>query len=59
MKLQANTILINRYQILDSIGQGGFGITYLAAETQLEIDVLKKDLKITLRAFCTYEQGRQ
>jgi hypothetical protein len=40
MKLQANILLKHRYQILDSLGQGGFGITYLALDTELMKKVL-------------------
>ena len=46
MKLQANTILINRYQILNSLGQGGFGITYLALDNELKKKVCLKELFI-------------
>lgn len=47
MKLQANTILNYRYQILDSLGQGGFGITYLAVDTILDSEVCIKELYIS------------
>jgi serine/threonine protein kinase len=46
MKLSHNTLLNNRYQILDSLGQGGFGITYLALDTELKKKVCIKELFI-------------
>jgi FKBP-type peptidyl-prolyl cis-trans isomerase/predicted Ser/Thr protein kinase len=47
MKLQANTLLNHRYQILDSLGQGGFGITYLALDTELKKKVCIKELFVS------------
>jgi serine/threonine protein kinase len=44
MKLQANTLLINRYQILDSLGQGGFGFSYLALDNDLNKKFCIKEL---------------
>lgn len=31
----ASSLLNNRYQILETLGQGGFGSTYLAEDTHL------------------------
>ncbi|MFR5602243.1 MAG: protein kinase domain-containing protein [Lachnospiraceae bacterium] len=41
--LRAGTILNNRYVIGRVLGQGGFGITYLALDTQLEARVAIKE----------------
>jgi serine/threonine protein kinase len=46
MKLSNNILLKHRYQILDSLGQGGFGITYLAIDTELKKKVCIKELYI-------------
>jgi serine/threonine-protein kinase len=45
--LPLNFPLNNKYQIKKVLGQGGFGITYLAADTQLDIDVCIKELFIS------------
>jgi formylglycine-generating enzyme required for sulfatase activity/predicted Ser/Thr protein kinase len=45
--LPFNFPLNNKYRIKKVLGQGGFGITYLAADTQLDIDVCIKELFIS------------
>jgi formylglycine-generating enzyme required for sulfatase activity/predicted Ser/Thr protein kinase len=45
--LPINFPLNNKYRIKKVLGQGGFGITYLAADTQLDIDVCIKELFIS------------
>ena len=42
--LPAGYLLSGRYSIQRSLGQGGFGITYLAYDTKLEIEVCVKEL---------------
>jgi uncharacterized protein (TIGR02145 family) len=41
--LPAGYLLSGRYSIQRSLGQGGFGITYLAYDTKLEIEVCVKE----------------
>jgi uncharacterized protein (TIGR02145 family) len=42
--LPAGYLLSGRYSIQWSLGQGGFGITYLAYDTKLEVEVCVKEL---------------
>jgi serine/threonine protein kinase len=46
--LAPQTVLKDRYLIKSKIGQGGFGITYLAVDQNLEIEVCIKELFISL-----------
>jgi serine/threonine protein kinase len=46
--LVAQIILKDRYIIESKIGQGGFGITYLAVNQNLEVEVCIKKLFISL-----------
>ena len=47
MKLKENTILKNgEYRIISTLGQGGFGITYLAQQTNLYRNVVIKEFFI-------------
>ena len=41
--LRAGTVLNNRYVVGRVLGQGGFGITYLAFDTQLQTKVAVKE----------------
>ena len=41
--LRAGTMLNSRYMVGRVLGQGGFGITYLAWDTQLEAKVAVKE----------------
>ena len=43
MELGSGSILNNRYRIIKRLGQGGFAITYLAGDLQIENeDVIKE-----------------
>ena len=47
MELKENTILKNgEYRIINTLGQGGFGITYLAQQTKLRRNVVVKEFFI-------------
>jgi uncharacterized protein (TIGR02145 family) len=45
--LPAGYLLSGRYSIQRSLGQGGFGITYLAYDTKLEVEVCVKELFVS------------
>lgn len=45
--LPSGYLLLNRYSIQSNIGQGGFGITYLAYDQKLEQEVCVKELFIS------------
>ncbi len=42
-QLPAGTLLNNKYEIVDLLGEGGFGITYLGRDTVLDINVAIKE----------------
>ena len=47
MHLKENTTLLNgRFSIIRVLGQGGFGVTYLARDTMLDVDVAIKEFFI-------------
>ena len=47
--LQANaTLQGGKYKIISTLGQGGFGITYLAEQTMLERKVARSQSKSSL-----------
>ena len=49
--LQPNTLLQRgRYKIIKTLGQGGFGITYLAFQSGLECEVAVKEF--FMKDFC-------
>ena len=41
--LEINTILAGKYIVLDVLGEGGFGITYLGLDTTLERKIAIKE----------------
>lgn len=43
MELGSGSILNNRYRIVKRLGQGGFAITYLAGDLQMEKEVVIKE----------------
>lgn len=58
MYLQENTLLNNgKYQIIRVLGQGGFGITYLARHTMLEKYVAVKEF--FPKEYCQREDATQ
>ena len=54
-QLQPNTMLINRYRIDKVIGEGNFGITYLAMDTTLQMKVAVKEFYP--KGYVTRESG--
>ena len=54
-QLQPNTILNNRYRIDKVIGEGNFGITYLAEDTTLQMKVAVKEFYP--KGYVTRESG--
>lgn len=54
-QLQPNTILNNRYRINKVIGEGNFGITYLAEDTTLQMKVAVKEFYP--KGYVTRESG--
>lgn len=54
-QLQPGTVLNNKYQIVKVIGEGNFGITYLAEDTTLQIKVAVKEFYP--KGYVTRESG--
>ncbi len=47
-----------KYEILDKIGQGGFGITYLARHSVLKVEIAIKELFLSSQStYCTRNQA--
>lgn len=56
--LQPNTLLQGgRYKIIKTLGQGGFGITYLAIQSVLEREVAVKEF--FMKEFCERDSALQ